>query len=97
MLIKRMIFLDPDAPCNDPIDALLSRLAADADIPEDALVFRIHRNLENGNIAVLPTTAKSEAAWELRALAMHANQKPVPKLAEKPAEVWGGVTIERGD
>ncbi len=44
-----------------------------------------------------PEKAAIDAAWEKKSLLMHANQKPLQKLEEKPSETWGGVTIDRGD
>ena len=98
--VERLVFLDPDAPCDDPIDALLNRLDTD-DASDSDLICLIHRNSENGNIAIFPQTAKSESEWEKRALAMTAAQQPLPRLADKPAD--GSTTgryfseLKRGD
>lgn len=42
-------------------------------------------NPENGNFALFPETAKSESAWEQRAIQMHENQVPI-RIEPKPQE-----------
>ena len=94
--VKKLVFLDPDAPCEDAIDALLNRLDTD-DASDSDLVCRIHRNSENGNIAILPETAKSESEWESRALLMHSQQVGIT-VEPKPLEnALAKVALERGD
>ena len=54
-----------------------------------------HENPKNGAVVLFPETAKNEAEWEARALAMHAEQEAIT-LAPKPQE--NAMTrIERGD
>lgn len=96
--IKKMVFLDPDAPCEDVIDSLLNRLDTN-DASDSDLVFRVHRNVENGNFAIFPTTAKNESDWQERALAMHSQQVPIT-VADKPSEIvpkYHEVETQRGD
>ena len=107
--VKKLVFLDSDAPCDDPIDALLNRLSGDDS--KTQVGCRIHRNHETGAIAVFPSVPfypvgspeqrKLESEWEKRALAMHENQQPLPTLADKPSD--GSTTgkyfseLRRGD
>ena len=104
--VEKLIFFDDDAPSDDPIDALLNRLGGDDSKAQAGC--RILRNAETGAVAaVFPSVPfypigsaeqrKLESDWELRALEMTRNQQSLPALSEKPAEVWGGVKIERGD
>ena len=44
-----------------------------------------HENPETGELAIFPKTAKDEAAWESRALLMHAAQITIT-LDPKPTE-----------
>lgn len=94
--VERLKFFDPDCPFEDAIDALLNRLDID-DASDADLVCRIYRNSENGNIAILPETAKSESEWEKRALLMHSQQVGT-KVEPKPQEnLLAKVALERGD
>lgn len=57
-----------------------------------------HVNAETGEFALFPYTAKSEAEWEQRALAMHEAQEPI-RLDAKPEEntLAARKRIMRGD
>ena len=106
--VERLIFFDPDAPSEDAIDGLLTRLSGDDSKWQPGC--RMVRNPENGNIAVFPSVPfypigsaeqnKLESAWEVRSLAMHAAQEPAPVPPDKPTEVvlkYTEVETTRGD
>lgn len=106
--VERLIFFDPDSPSDDPIDGLLNRLG-EKDIKTKPGC-KIHRNLENGNIAVFPSVPfypsnsheqrKLESEWERRSIQMHDQQKSLPPLADKPSEIipkYHEITTRRGD
>ena len=93
--VERLIFFDPDAPCEDAIDGLLSRLGGDDSRWQPGC--KIHRNSETGAIAVFPSVPffpvgsteqrKLESDWQVRALEMHSQQQPVPLPPDKPTEI----------
>ena len=105
----KLRFFDPDAPADDPIDTLLTRLSGDDSKAQVGC--KILRNAETGKMAaVFPSTPffpvgspeqrKLESDWELRALAMTRDQQPMPALADKPVQIipkYHEITIRRGD
>ena len=104
--VDKLRFFDPDAPSEDAIDGLLDRLSGDDSKTKTGS--RIHRNSENGAIAVFPSVPffpqgspeqrKLESDWEKKAVEMHANQKPIPPLAAKPIEnILAKIALQRGD
>ncbi len=102
--VDKLRFFDNDAPAGDAIDGLLNRLTGDDSKTQTGC--RVLRNC--GRVAAVfpsvpfypersPEKCKLDQDWEKKSLLMHSQQEPLPTPPDKPSEIWGGITIDRGD